>query len=74
MGNGLGRLSSHLASSGPPAMVDDDMPVTELIHIGQAVLNLKGTIDYFIQNTFNYPALAEACKIAGLDAWNRMTR
>jgi len=22
---------------------------TELIHIGQAVLNLKGTIDYFIQ-------------------------
>jgi NAD(P) transhydrogenase len=38
------------------------------------VLNLKGTIDYFIQNTFNYPTLAEACKIAGLDAWNRMSR
>jgi len=47
---------------------------TELIHIGQAVLNLKGTLDYFIQNTFNYPTLAEAYKIAGLDAWNRMTR
>lgn len=47
---------------------------TELIHIGQAVLNLKGTIDYFIENTFNYPTLAEAYKIAGLDAWNRMTR
>jgi NAD(P) transhydrogenase len=45
---------------------------TELIHIGQAVLNLKGTIDYFIENTFNYPTLAEAYKIAGLDAWNRM--
>jgi len=44
---------------------------TELIHIGQAVLNLKGTIDYFIENTFNYPTLAEAYKIAGLDAWNR---
>ena len=44
------------------------------VHIGQAVLNLKGTIDYFIQNTFNYPTLAEAYKIAGLDAWNRMTR
>ena len=42
----------------------------ELIHIGQAVLNLKGSIDYFIQNTFNDPTLAEACKIAGLDAWN----
>jgi NAD(P) transhydrogenase len=47
---------------------------TELIHIGQAVLNLKGTIDYFIENTFNYPTLAEAYKIAALDAWNRMPR
>ncbi|MDP1907954.1 MAG: Si-specific NAD(P)(+) transhydrogenase [Hyphomicrobium sp.] len=45
---------------------------TELIHIGQAVLNLKGTLDYFVQNTFNYPTLAEAYKIAALDAWNRM--
>ncbi|MCQ8780881.1 Si-specific NAD(P)(+) transhydrogenase [Mangrovibrevibacter kandeliae] len=44
---------------------------TELIHIGQAVLNLKGTIDYFMENTFNYPTLAEAYKIASLDAWNR---
>ena len=47
---------------------------TELIHIGQAVLNLKGTIEFFIENTFNYPTLAEAYKIAGLDAWNRMAR
>ena len=45
---------------------------TELINIGQAVLNLKGTIDYFVENTFNYPTLAEAYKIAALDAWNRM--
>jgi NAD(P) transhydrogenase len=45
---------------------------TELVHIGQAVLNLKGTLDYFIENTFNYPTLAEAYKIAALDAWNRM--
>jgi len=47
---------------------------TELIHIGQAVLNLKGTIDYFIDNTFNYPTLAEAYKIAALDAWNRLPK
>ncbi len=46
---------------------------TELIHIGQAVLNLKGKIDYFIENSFNYPTLAEAYKIAALDAWNRMS-
>jgi len=46
---------------------------TELIHIGQAVINLKGTLDYFIENTFNYPTLAEAYKVAALDAWNRMS-
>ena len=44
---------------------------TELVHIGQAVLNLKGTVEYFVENTFNYPTLAEAYKIAGLAAWNR---
>ena len=46
---------------------------TELVHIGQAVINLKGTLDYFIENTFNYPTLAEAYKVAALDAWNRMS-
>jgi NAD(P) transhydrogenase len=47
---------------------------TELIHIGQAVVNLEGTLDYFVENTFNYPTLAEAYKIAALDAWNRMPK
>lgn len=47
---------------------------TELIHIAQAVLNLKGTVDYFIENTFNYPTLAEAYKAAGFDAWARMPK
>jgi len=47
---------------------------TELIHIGQAVLNLGGTLDYFVENTFNYPTLAEAYKIAALDVWNRMAK
>lgn len=55
-------LGAHIVGEG----------ATELIHIGQAVLNLKGTVDYFVENTFNYPTLAEAYKIAGLDAWNRM--
>ena len=45
---------------------------TELVHIGQAVINLPGTIDYFIDNSFNYPTLAEAYKVAALDAWNRL--
>jgi NAD(P) transhydrogenase len=47
---------------------------TELIHIGQAVLNLKGKLEYFIENTFNYPTLAEAYKIAALDAYNRLSK
>ncbi|MEJ0060208.1 MAG: Si-specific NAD(P)(+) transhydrogenase [Terricaulis sp.] len=47
---------------------------TELIHIGQAVLNLGGGLDYFVENTFNYPTLAEAYKIAALDAHNRMPK
>jgi NAD(P) transhydrogenase len=45
---------------------------TELIHIGQAVLVLGGTLDYFLETVFNYPTLAEAYKIAALDAWNRL--
>ncbi len=44
---------------------------TELIHIGQAVMQLGGTMDYFVENVFNYPTLAEAYKIAALHAWNR---
>lgn len=36
------------------------------------MLNLKGTVDYFVENAFNDPTLAEAYKIAALDAFNRM--
>ncbi len=45
---------------------------TELIHVGQAVLMLNGTLDYFLTNVFNYPTLAECYKVAALDAANRM--
>lgn len=44
----------------------------ELVHIGQAVIALGGTLDYFLQTVFNYPTLAEAYKVAALDAYNRM--
>ena len=46
---------------------------TELIHIGQAALVLGGTLDYFLNNVFNYPTLAEAYKTAALDAWNKLS-
>jgi NAD(P) transhydrogenase len=45
---------------------------TELIHIGQTVMGLDGTIDYLIDSVFNYPTLAEAYKVAALDARNRL--
>jgi NAD(P) transhydrogenase len=44
---------------------------SELVHIGQAVMSLKGTLDYFVNTVFNYPTLAECYKVAafnGLDA------
>ncbi|HTR62705.1 MAG TPA: Si-specific NAD(P)(+) transhydrogenase [Candidatus Binataceae bacterium] len=44
----------------------------ELVHIGQAVLSLKGKIDYFIDTVFNYPTLAECYKNAALDGINRI--
>ena len=46
---------------------------SELVHIGQTVMNFGGTIDYFIENVFNYPTLAECYKVAALCGVNRMT-
>ena len=43
-----------------------------VIHIGQAVMAYKGTIDYFIDTVFNYPTLAERYKVAALDGINRL--
>jgi NAD(P) transhydrogenase len=45
---------------------------TELIHIGQTAMALGGTIQYFRDAVFNYPTLAEAYKVAGLDGTNRL--
>ncbi|MCW5756302.1 MAG: Si-specific NAD(P)(+) transhydrogenase [Phycisphaeraceae bacterium] len=45
---------------------------TELIHIGQAVMALGGTLDYFIHTVFNYPTLAECYKVAALNGRNRL--
>jgi NAD(P) transhydrogenase len=44
----------------------------ELVHIGQAVLALGGTIDYFVDTVFNYPTLAECYKTAAFDGINRL--
>ena len=44
----------------------------ELLHIGQAVLLLKGKMTYFIQTVFNYPTLAECYKAAAFNGLNRL--
>jgi NAD(P) transhydrogenase len=45
---------------------------TELIHIGQAVMALNGSVDYFINNVFNFPTLAEAYKVAAHNGLNKL--
>jgi NAD(P) transhydrogenase len=47
---------------------------TELVHIGQAVLSLNGTIDYFVDTVFNYPTLAECYKTAAFNGLNKLSR
>ncbi len=45
---------------------------SELIHIGQAVLNFGGTIDYFKDVVFNYPTLSDAYKEAAFNGLNKL--
>jgi NAD(P) transhydrogenase len=47
---------------------------SELLHIGQAVMTLKGTINYFVETVFNYPTLAECYKLAAFNGVNKLTR
>ena len=47
---------------------------SELLHIGQAVLILGGTIDYFVDTVFNYPTLAECYKAAAFNGINKLSR
>jgi NAD(P) transhydrogenase len=47
---------------------------SELLHIGQAVLILKGGIDYFVETVFNYPTLAECYKVAAFNGLNKLAR
>jgi NAD(P) transhydrogenase len=47
---------------------------SELIHVGQACLQLGGTLDFFIQAVFNYPTLGEAYKYAAYDGLQNLAR
>ncbi|MEQ8211077.1 MAG: Si-specific NAD(P)(+) transhydrogenase [Lacipirellulaceae bacterium] len=45
---------------------------TELIHIGQAVMTLGGRAEFFINNVFNFPTLAECYKVAAYNGLNKL--
>jgi len=47
---------------------------SEILHIGQAVLILKGTVDYFVNTVFNYPTLAECYKAAAFNGLNKLAQ
>jgi NAD(P) transhydrogenase len=44
----------------------------EIIHVGQAVIALKGDVRYFISHMMNYPTYAEAYRIAAFNGVNRV--
>jgi NAD(P) transhydrogenase len=46
----------------------------DLLHIGQAVMILKGGVDYFVDTVFNYPTLAECYKQAAFNGVNKLMR
>jgi len=45
---------------------------SELIHIGQLVMNLNGSVRDLVSNVFNYPTLAECYKLAALDCLHQL--
>ncbi len=47
---------------------------TELVHIGQMVMEFGGTIDAFIDCVFNFPTLSEIYKYAAYDGLGRLAR
>jgi NAD(P) transhydrogenase len=46
----------------------------ELIHTGMACIMYGGTIDFFIQSVFDYPALSDAYKYAAYDGLQRLAK
>jgi NAD(P) transhydrogenase len=45
---------------------------SELVHLGQSVIQFDGTIDHFIDSTYNVPTLTDAYKYAAYDGLGRL--
>ena len=70
--NGLLKLLFHRETRKLLGVHIIGTAATELIHIGQAIMAMNGTIDYFVNAVFNYPTLAECYKNAALDGINKI--
>lgn len=44
----------------------------DLVHLGQSIMAMDGTIKYFIENVLNYPTYGEAYRIAAFNGVNRV--
>lgn len=45
---------------------------TEVIHIGQIAMSFQATLDYFVDQVFNYPTFAEGYRIAAFNGLNKL--
>ena len=61
-----------LDAAGSRSPHPDCLRQAEIIHIGQVVLTMGASIEYFRDVVFNYPTLAEAYKVAALDELNKL--
>jgi NAD(P) transhydrogenase len=46
---------------------------TEVIHIGQVAMSFNATLDYFINQVFNYPTYAEGYRVAAFNGLNKVS-
>ncbi|MCZ7645071.1 MAG: Si-specific NAD(P)(+) transhydrogenase [Planctomycetota bacterium] len=69
---GLLKLIFHLETRKVLGVHIIGKEAAELVHIGQAVMALGGTVDYFIDTVFNFPTLAECYKTAAFNGVNRL--
>jgi NAD(P) transhydrogenase len=70
--NGMLKLIVHIETRQILGVWCLGTQATELVHIGQAVMALGGTLEYFLDSVFNYPTLAECYKVAALDGYNKL--
>ncbi|MEM6314121.1 MAG: FAD-dependent oxidoreductase, partial [Planctomycetota bacterium] len=69
---GMLKLLIHQENRGILGVHAIGTGATELIHIGQTAMALGGKIDFFVNNVFNYPTLAETYKVAALNGMNKL--